>query len=323
MSEADTAERSDIISVDNTNFQAFVDEKMNGPAPSPEEAAAAELVKVEAERAERLAAEKAAEDPTHDLGEDVPKEKKGRINERFSELTEKRKAAEEAAETARQEARTARETAEASAREIAELKAKYEAPKTVPSAEPLPEQFSDVKEFVKARDEWVADQTRTKDAAAAEAKRQTDEREGHLKRWNAREKEIEKEIPDFAEKIEASTGIVKCSDQLIDAMIESDYGQELRYYLATNPDEATKIGKMTVAGMLKEVGRLEKGFEIAKKGAPAAPKLKVVEISKAPPPITPLHGGDAPMGTLKGTDAVPKEMNYDTWAALYRAGKIK
>lgn len=318
MSEADTAERSDIISVDNANFQAFVDEKMNGPAPSPEEAAAAELVKVEAEKAERIAAEKAAEDPTHELDETVPKDKKDRLNERFSTLTQARKDAEAKAEKAAQEAQTAREEREAIQRERDELKAKYEAPKAVPSAEPLPEQFSDVKEFVKARDEWVADQTRQKIEQAAEEKRQTQENEKIAKAWGERQEAIKKEVPEYAAKIEGSA--VKVSDQLRDAIVESEHGPRILLHLAENPEIAAELGKMPVRKMLREFGKLE-----ATIGAPKAktPALKVVETSRAPPPISPLRGGDAPVGTLKGTDDVPKGMDFDTWKALYVAGKIK
>src|SRR4051812_14568164 len=122
----------DIQVVTNENFQEFVEQKL---APDPEVAAAIELEKVEAEKAENLEKEAAKDDPTHDLTE-VPKVKRDRLNERIKELTDKRKAAEAKAEKAATEANAEREAREALARERDELKSKYEPVRTEPIAKP-------------------------------------------------------------------------------------------------------------------------------------------------------------------------------------------
>src|SRR4051812_42104694 len=85
--------------VTNENFDAYVREVMP-PKPdekaveTPEAKAAAELAKVEAEKAERVAAEKKAKDAEGEEIDHPDEGKKKGINERFSKITADKKAAE-------------------------------------------------------------------------------------------------------------------------------------------------------------------------------------------------------------------------------------
>lgn len=312
----------------NDNFPEYVDKKL-GIEPKkeeknadPEKAAQEEHEKVEAEKKAKKAAEEDIE-TKEGVSEHLPKDKKGKLNQRFSELTEARKAAEKKAEEeakARREEREARERIEA---ERDALKAKYEPVKTDPDPKPQVGQFQSVEDYSKALEEWTADNTRREDAKKAEAERQAKEREATIKAWNERQEAAKKEIPDYEEAIKNST--VKVSNEIRDAILESEQGPKILHHLAKNPDVADKLGQMTVGRALRELGKLEatlggsKADETPQKEA----KTPVAEISKAPAPISPLKGGNAGVTSLSGTDAVPSNMTYEDWKSLRRAGKIK
>ncbi|HEX8106715.1 MAG TPA: hypothetical protein VF516_03255 [Kofleriaceae bacterium] len=312
--------------VTNDNFEAFVDKKLgivkeDKPA-DPEEAAKKELEKVESEKKARKGQETDVEAEAG-VAEHLPKDKKGKLNERFSELTNARKQAEERAEKAAAEARAARDAKEAAERLAAELKAKYEPVKTDPDPEPLPSQFTDINEYSKAVKEWAADNALREAAKKAEQDRRAKEQETAVNSFKERQEAAKKEIPDYEETIKNSA--VKVSNEVRDAIIESEQGPRILHHLAKNPDVADKLAQMTVGRALKEIGRLEATLGGTKAdGAPQKEvKTPVAEISKAPAPITPLRGANAPVVSLSGTDAVPASMTYEDWKALRRAGKIK
>ncbi len=303
--------------VTSENFQAYVDDKLGvPPAKTPEETAAEELADLESKAAEK---KKSDEDVTHDIPE-VPKEKKGKLNERFSELTAARKAAEEKAAKALDEVKAAREERETAQRERDELRAKYEPPKSDEiGPEPLPSQFQDVNEYAKALKDWTADKTTRDYEAAQDAKRQEADQKAVVKAWNKRLAVVKSEVADYAEVIEASD--VKLSDQARDAILESDVGPQILYHLAKNPEVAEQMRGMTVKGMLREVGRLEERLSDKQQTAPEK-KQTVAQISKAPAPISPVRGASPTNLTKVGSDG-EWHGTYDEYKAARAAGKIK
>lgn len=307
------AKQSRITVVDESNFNQYVDEKTG---VDPEAEGKAELARVEEEKDAKDAEQRAESDPTHDIPE-VPKSKKEKINERFSELTSKRKAAEELATKREAEAKTIREERDRIQEERDALKAKYEPPKPdVITEEPQPTQFRDAVEYGKALKDWTADNTRRE--LAAEQKKVADEKQAAevRKSWDTRLTATKTELPDYAEMVGASE--VKVSDQVRDAIMESEVGPKILYHLAKHPEEADRIGELTVGKALIALGKLEERLG----GAAQTSKTSVAEISKAPPPITPLKNGTAAVGILRGSDEVPAGMNYDEWKKRYLAGKI-
>lgn len=346
--------RPDIISVDNANFNEWADRKL-GLIPTPEEAAAAELVKVEAEKAARLAAEKAdkeadeagTEPPAEIVPPDLPVDAKegdrvgSRVyfkgkwvhknnqNYRFHVKTAE-------AESARNEAKAERERAAAATARVEALTAKYEPPKSnVEEPEPQIAQFANMQDFLKSHTDWAGDKARREDSQKAAQERIAKQQEDATNGWNARWKAATENIPDFSEVIDASP--LRISDELRDATFESEFGPQIRYHLAKNVDYAEKIGKMTVAGMLKELGKLEDKMaagtisygsaakpQSKSQDAPRAVAAPVAEISKAHPPITPLNGGTDESGLmLRGSDPVPANMTYEQWKAARQARRIR
>lgn len=311
--------RADAVVVTNDNVGDYVNKMLGRPEEeSPEAKAKVELEKVEQEKKERVESDKRTKKAAEkEEGEEIDhpdKSKKEKLNERFSDLTAKRKAAETKAEAERQ----AREKAE---QDLAELKAKYEPPKSDEiGPEPQPQQFTDLTEYSKAIKEWAAEKTRKEDAQARAAEQQKHERDKVMKEWGDREVETRKSVPDYDEVVNASN--IRVSDQLRDAILESEVGPQLRYHLASNPDVAETLAKMTVGRMLKEVGKIEATLQ-GKKPEPALKVVPKAEISKAPEPITPVGTGGQPVLRLAGHNEVPKNMTYEDWKKARQQGHIK
>lgn len=96
---------------------------------------------------------------------------------------------------------------------------------------------------------------------------------------------IEK-YPDFHEVAENPD--VQVSIPMAHAILQSESGPDIQYYLGANPAETQRIMRLSPPMQLVELGKIE-----AKLAAPApAPKPKP-PISNAPPPIRPLKTGDA------------------------------
>lgn len=318
--------RSDAVVLTGENFEKFVDKALAKPGAEPEPAAAEtpeakaaeELKKVEAEKAARKAKD-AAETEEIDHPD---KTAKGKLNERFSDLTAKRKAAEAKAETEAKAAREARDRADTLQQERDALRAKYEPPKPDDlGPEPLPAQFTDVVEYGKALKDWTAESVRREDAKKQSEARANQERAEQVKAWDEREAEVIKEVPDYAEKKAKSE--IKVSDELHQALLESDQGPRIANYLMDHPEEAARIGKMTVYAMQRRVGQLE--ATVGKSPSAAAPQKEPsrAQISGAPPPISPLGTGGAPVVRLTGAQDVPKNWTYEDYKKARQAGQIK
>lgn len=316
--------RPDVKVVTPENVDAYVNDKLG--VVDPEANGKEDLSKVEAEKAARLAKEKVAE-ADDEIDHPDAKKREG-LNQRFSELTKARKEAEEKAAKQAEETRAAREARDRAQDEARQLREKYEpAKKDELGPKPARAQFTSDDDFEKALMDWTADKTRMEDASKAEEERQARQAADTAKAWQDRQAKFKADTADYDDTIKNSD--VKVSDQVRDAIFDSDVGPQILYHMAKNPDVAVKIGEMTVPRALKEIGRLEaqlggdnsKGGE--KKESKETPKTALAEISKAPAPISPLRNAGAPVVQLSGNDEVPKNMTYEDWKALRKAGKIK
>lgn len=306
------AEPARITVVTPDNFEAYVDQQI-GPRK------AEDAVIVDDDTDDDAPDTTARAD---DKSPDKEAKKKGKLNERFSELTQARKQAEEKAEKASAELKAAREAREAAERRANELAAKYEPPKPDEiGPEPVPEQFTDVSEYAKALKDYTADKTRRDDAKAATEKAAAAERQRVADSFIQRQEEFKAAQADYSETLANSD--VKVSDEIRDAIVESEVGPQLLYHFAKNPDDAERLGKMTVARALREFGKIEAKLS----GEPAPEKTtkssaSVAEISKAPAPINPLKGTSAIVPAKVDTDG-NFYGTYEEYKKLRAAGKIK
>lgn len=318
--------RPGVTVVTQENMNAYIEQELgpvNREGMDPEAEAAAEFEKIEQEK--EAASAKAAEpkegetdgNKVYFKGKWVGKHD---FNYRLHLKTEEAKAESQGKiDAAAAEAKALREEREAIAKERDALKAKYEPPKSdVLGPEPQMDQFTSVPDFLKARDEWVADKTRKEDAAKAAGERQAKEAEAVAKSWQERQAAFMKETPDYAETIEASA--VKVSDQVQQAIIESEVGPQILHHLAKNPEIAEKWADLTVARVLREFGKLE--ASLTKSESKETPKTTIAEISKAPAPITPLKGANPGSG-LKMDAAGNWTGTYEEFKAAVNAGKIR
>lgn len=285
--------------VTSENFAEFTAQKL-GLADRVE--AAAEVVE---DTSEPDSASEQSEPKSEDeakTGKQNPK-----LEKRFSEITKQR-------EAAREEARREREAREALEARLAELEQrnKPQPQAEVLDEEPRPEQFNDAFEYARALAEYSAEQAlKNRDRAEME-KKLAAEQEKLVEAWNERLEATKKELPDYTDMIESSDVMV--SDQVRDALLESEAGPRILYHLAENPDYAEKLSKMTVISALREIGKLEAKFEKT--------ETKPVVRSKAPAPINPLKATGSAMDTPVNSDG-EFHGTYSQWREARKAGKIR
>lgn len=247
-----------------------------------------------------------------DENKKVLKKANSKIETRFSELTHQRD--------------EAKARAEAAERRAAELEAKL---KPIPekaaeeNEKPDKSKYTDAFQYAEDLAVWSAKNAlREKEESDRRARAEFEASE-RLNAWNRRLEETKKENPEFIDKVANST--VQVSAEVRDAIMDSDIGPKILLHFAENPEEAEKIGKMTVGKALIMLGKIEaKLTETPKKEEPKVETKDEVlpEVSKAPIPITPLKGASASVdlpinsrGEWTGT--------HEQYVAARRAGKIK
>ena len=238
-----------------------------------------------------------------------------KIERRFSEITKQREAARQEAERERQ----ARIDLENKVREL-ESKLSPPAPQEPTEADPKPkpEQFSDMFEYAEALAEWTADKKIQEQKVKEAAQKAEQERQKLLDTWSTRVQDFRAKTPDFDDMVGSADVVV--SNEVRDAIFESDVGPQILYHLAENPDVAKKIQDMTPIGALRMIGKLEAKFE-----EPAQPQTQretTVKTSKAPPPISPIKATAG--GPVTELDANRQfHGSYQSWKAARLAGRIR
>ena len=115
--------------------------------------------------------------------------------------------------------------------------------------------------------------------------------------WSKRITQATAEMPDFEDVIASSQ--VPMTESMRIAIMESDIGPKVAYYLASNPDEALKIADMSPIAAIRTIGRIEE-----KLSAPPAQT-----ISKAPPPIKTV----TPSSSVKKDPGQMTDAEYAKW----------
>ena len=173
-----------------------------------------------------------------------------------------------------------------------------------PPGAPKIEDFQDFDAYVAAKAEWVADQKINKALSERDSRSQAErdqiESGKVVESWNQKLQKASKDIPDLTEAIESSD--VPMTQVMGRAIMESDVGPQLAYYLATHPDEAEDIAALGPLATVRALGRIEERLSVKK---PAKP-------SGAPAPIT-------PSGQKAQASKDPANMDYDDFVKFRRA----
>jgi chromosome segregation ATPase len=243
---------------------------------------------------------------------DEQKKPNPKLERRFSEITKQR-------EAAREEAKREREQRESLEARLKELESRVNPPAQAEAdelgQEPKPEQFSDMYEYAKALAEYTADKKLMERDNQEKARKAAAEQEAKFKTWADRVNAAKTNLPDFDDMVQSSD--VRVSDPVRDAIIESENGPQILYYLAENSEFAKKLADMSVVSAVREIGKIEARF------IKEAPEVKPVAVkSKAPAPINPLRGA------LNTVDAnVDADGNFhgsfQQWKAARQARKIR
>ena len=215
------------------------------------------------------------------------KQKPSKLEKRFSKLTKERQELKAAADRERQ----AREQLEARLRDLEGREASKQEPKA--NVKPRPEQFNDAFEYAEALAEWTAEKAINDRQEAENKAKDQEKRDKAIKTWTKRVEEFKSTVSDFDDMVQSSD--VTVSDDVRDAIIDSEFGPQILYALAENDKIANKLNELSPAAAMREIGKLEAKFErqaerAARKAAEPeeAPKEPVAKTSKAPKPINPL-----------------------------------
>jgi hypothetical protein len=227
---------------------------------------------------------------------------------RFEKITKQR-------EEARAEAQKEREARESLEAKVRELEGRNQPQQAEAAEEPRPEQFTDMYEYAKALTDYKVDQRLGEEKQKVEQAKAEAQRQQVINTWAKRVESAKAEMPDFEAMVGSADVVV--SNEVRDAIFESDVGPQVLYHLAENPDIAEKLQGMTVTSALRTIGKLEAQFEKAE------PQTKtVVGKSKAPAPINPIrsaaNGRDVNLtsdGNFHGS--------YQAWKAARLAGRIR
>lgn len=197
---------------------------------------------------------------------------------------------------ARERAKHERETAEL--RQIAMRQERQEPQRQAPQGEPKLDDFDNFDAYIAAKAEYIADrkinQTLTeREQRAAEERAQT-ARLRTVDSWNKRVSTAEAEMPDFRDVIAHADAPMTAPMQ--QAIMESDAGPKLAYYLATHPDEAADIAEMSPVATVRALTRIEDKLL----AQPVARK------SNVPPPTE-------PVGVKAKAERDPDKMPVKEW----------
>ena len=199
--------------------------------------------------------------------------------------------------------------------ELAELRAKLTPLEPPPAADPRPakEAFATPEEHAEALAEWgiregerkaaaklAADKAEAEKAAADKAVAdQKAAAEAELSRlntsWIEKKAKVVATHPDYEAVAENSE--INITTPMAHAILLSDNGPDIAYYLGKNLAEATRIAALAPAAQIVQIGRISEKL--------ATP---VVTRRREPAPIEPLSGGNSP---ATGDQAEP---SMEAWA---------
>jgi hypothetical protein len=99
-----------------------------------------------------------------------------------------------------------------------------------------------------------------------------------------------------------------CSEAMADAIYESEEGPALKYYLASNPDVAAKLARLSTVQAVKEMTRIEDRLVSERKKAPP--------VSQAPPPAPTIEASGEAGARVDPTTAESDSLSDEQWAKL-------
>ena len=179
-----------------------------------------------------------------------------------------------------------------------------------PLVAPKRDDYATYEEYLEARTDYRTD---LKNRERDEQLRKHQERERTERTTEATQKELvkmandrvaegRKEFPDFDQVMQDAfeDGTLVQDTELYFGIIESPAGHRIAHYLATHPEEAERIGKLSPRGVHREIGKLEDKFS----KAPEKKKAASMET---------LHGSGR---VIKPNDPMRNDVSMDDYVRL-------
>jgi len=305
MSEANVAERLASNVVTNDNSADFYAGKLGLATEESPTAATVDENPVEPE-AQVSQSEPAPSEEDATVTEEPKSNPK--LEKRFSELTKARKAAEENAARERE----ARESLEA---RLAALEGQKAPQNTqIANTKPQPDDYADAFKYAEALAEWSANEAVARRDREVRQQQEQAKQQEVLTTWQQKLDAVKAELPDYEDMVASST--VAVSNEVRDAILESDVGPRILYELASDDELGAKIAGLSTSSALKLIGKLEAKFE-SKDEEPAKSKPVAVK-SNAPKPINPIRGTGSQSVYTDG-----EQIDYQAWKAGRKTGKIR
>lgn len=189
--------------------------------------------------------------------------------------------------------------------ELAELRQQMQAAQAQPAPkelDPRPQraQFVSDDDYQEALTDWKVDQKLAERQQEEQQARANAAQQQLADNWQKRLTAAKTELTDFDDVVGKSE--VDLPNHIYVAVVESDLGPDLAYYLAQNPEEARLLKGMSPTAALRMLGKLEDRLA-AEKAPPKKDEPKPgtktntapPEKSKAPPPIDPLKDASGPV----------------------------
>ncbi len=148
--------------------------------------------------------------------------------------------------------------------------------------------------------EVAAEEARKAARGVLDETKQKEVQQSRSKTWKERAAKFAEAHPDFTQKVYAED--IQISESMFEAIADSEYGPEVAYYLADNPEEAERISKLSAAAAGRAIGRIESKFEASKETAAEASK-EAEQVVKQEPRVT---KAPAPPPKLEATDSGSK-----------------
>lgn len=243
-----------------------------------------------------LPPQKAASEPAEDQKPAAETEKnegetkpKGSASDRIRELAVKRREAEAKADAAERKAQDLE----------AEVQALRAGAKPMEAGDkPLRSKFAGDDEYIEALTDWKAREAIAKRELEQAAARAEAEQAEVAQRWSKRQDQVMKDLPDYTDVIGKSE--IEVPAYVHQAILESDQGPQIAYFLALHPEEAKRIAQMKPLAAVKRIATLERDLADidAEEKAPATAKeTPRPQKSKAPEPIEPVKSVPSASGS--------------------------
>jgi hypothetical protein len=170
-------------------------------------------------------------------------------------------------------------------------------------SKPQVENFQNFDDYIEAIADWKVEKR-------LQQRDQAKKQETLQESYDRQMKEARNKYSDFEEAI-ADYDFHLLPNYAREALLHSNIGAELAYYIANNPEIGDNLAKLNPIDAVRQIGRLEAKLESENIGK------KAVKVTQAPPPITPIKAQASKQRSLQSyIDAG----DHEGYAAARRAG---